>query len=166
MNFKKLLIPCLLFAGTTTLSHAEEQYLHIQTDVDNWKVISLDQADRMTFKNGVMSIADAAGNEIATFKTTDISRMQFNDSKNEVYDYGTGILETTLEDETACFTIDSDSRRFMAHASGSLAVYSVDGRMLVKIDRVTEGGTVDFSALPEGIYLFSFNGNAKKVVLK
>lgn len=146
---------------------AAVNYLHIQTSEGNWKVISLDDADKLTFSSNEMQVYDKSGAILGSFSTTTLKRLQINESATEVNDYPQASVETiTSADRTASVSIDVTSKTVSVLADGKLHIYNMAGGTIVSIPSVRKGDTVDISVLHAGAYIIELNGKSQKVVLK
>lgn len=144
-------------AGVLPVSADDALYLHVQDNAGNWKVISLENADKLTFKNNGMQVLDAKGTELQAFDSSQLKSMKVNESASA------GIGAVAAEDEKAAFSISG--KVVTAAAEGSLCVYGLSGTLYVEIPAVKAGQTVDLSQLPANVYVVKLNGYTSKIEL-
>lgn len=137
---------------------AQSHYLHVATE-SGWEVIDLDKADRLTFKNGTMTVTDARQNVIATFPQAQLDMMYVNDE--------TGV-ETICSDAAAepSFTIAGDGHTINILSGGVFEVYALDGEKIIEINGVKADQTVNLSPLSKGIYIIRLNDYAVKYSIR
>ena len=57
-----------------------------------------------------------------------------------------------------------DGRYKVEGVKGNAVVYSIDGRMIKKMDVISNGSIIDLSAQTNGVYIININGFNQKVV--
>lgn len=156
MNFRKMLMFAACVAAVATAS-ADGNYLHLKT-ASGWEVLDLEQVDRLTFANGVMTASDANKNTIKTFDQASLEQMYFDDTA--------GVMTVSAEESEPSFQVSDNGRLVKMIQAGEFEVYSVAGESLVGIPGVKVGETINLSALPAGVAILKSGNYAKKVVLK
>lgn len=147
-------------AMTFFATFAEEgsNYLHIRTN-SGWQVLSLDQVDRLTFKNNVMTATDANNNVVASFPQDQLEAMRVNESA--------GVNDVTADTNAdATFTFDAADATATMLADGDFEVYSLNGSLLVRIPEVKKGETINLSAVESGIVIVKSGNYSAKVTIK
>lgn len=162
MKIKHLLF-ALAIAGASLPMMAQEtegNYLHVLTSA-GWKVLDLDQIDRLTFKNGSMVATDKKQNTIETISQNDLTKMAYSETKAEF----SGI-EMLPADEKAVFSFFNGSKTVVMKADGNLAVYTEAGVRLVEIPDAKAGQAIDLSAIRQGIVILKSGNQSLKAIIR
>ena len=150
---RRLVLIAALLMTTGLAGMAASNYLHIATD-KGWEVIDLDQADRITFSGGTMTVTDASGNAIASYPQASLDRMYV--------DRNTGVDAIAGEATEAGFKVSGNGRMVELMGTGTFEVFGLDGTLLVAIPGAMEGKTVTLSGLKQGIYVYRLGGYSVK----
>lgn len=155
MRFKHLLLIAVMGMGFLGV-HADD-YLHIQT-ADGWKVLNLNEVDRLSFKEGVMTAADSKGQTVATFNQQDLNTMFVADTA------GLQTVESEASEATLAYDAQADMVRILA--DGDLHIYSATGAELLSIAGCKKGQTVDIAAISQKILILKSGAHALKIARK
>lgn len=159
----KLLLFALAIAGASMpiMAHETEgNYMHVLTST-GWKVLDLDQVDRLTFKNGTMVASDKKQNAIETISQKDLMSMTYSETMAEL----SGV-EMLSSDEDASFSFFNGSKTIVMKADGNFTVYSESGATLVEIPAAKAGQTIDLSAIRPGIVILKSGNQSLKAIIK
>lgn len=132
---------------------AESNYLHVATD-KGWEVIDLENADRLTFFGGKMTVSDAEGNAVASYSQTSLVKMYV--------DQNTGVDEISSEASDVTFRVSDNGRTVELSGAGAFEVFGLDGTRLLEINGVTPGKTVELTGLKAGVYIYRLGGYSVK----
>lgn len=159
-KFYKFLMVAACVLCVQAVARAEGLYLHLQTSDGNWSVLSLDQADRLTFTGGQMRVTDPQGTQLAQFPAEALQSMTVNESPASIdrVDSDTDISQG--------FVLTDAGRVLTAQTDGMLRVYGATGALIVEIPTVKAGQTVDLRSLPAGAYVINFANVSRKALLK
>ena len=143
----------------TFCAYAADDYLHIQT-ADGWKVLNINQVDRITFTGGTMVATDAEKQTLLSVPTSEVKSMTVNDELT------TGIAQLPTEEATAAFVFDSESAVATMQANGNFAIYDLSGVKKMEIPAVQKGQIIDLSGITPGFVILKSGDYTLKVSLK
>lgn len=143
----------------TFCAYAADDYLHIQTS-DGWKVLNINQVDRITFTGGTMVATDAEKQTLLSVPTSEVKSMTVNDELT------TGIAQLPTEEATAAFVFDSESAVATMQADGNFAIYDLSGVKKMEIPAVQKGQIIDLSGITPGFVILKSGDYTLKVSLK
>lgn len=150
---KRLVLISSLLLTLGLASRAETNYLHVATE-NGWEVVDLNQADRLTFKGGTMTVLDASDNTIATFPQSTLDRMYI--------DQNTGVGEIVSDTKDATFQVSDNGRTVKLFGAGTFEVFTLDGMRIIEIPDVVSGKEIELSGLRPGVYVFRLGGYSVK----
>lgn len=132
-------------------------YFHIKTTENSYSVFSLNDIDKLTFKDGDMNI-EKNGTTVKTFKRSSLCAMKVDDSSS-------GIQVATDDSTSQWFEING-SAITVRHDCNMFKLYNVAGTELVSIPRLTAGQSIDLSSMPNGIYVIDNGKQPAKIKLR
>lgn len=158
MKLKHLLF-ALTFAGTALPLMAQEEgnYLHVQT-ASGCEVIDLEQADRLTFKNGTMTATDKNLVTVASFKQSELESMYYSETS--------GVESITDDTRVNTFSFNGDTKTVTMKADGKFEVFSEAGVKLVEIPSAKQGETINLSAIRKGIVILKSGSHSLKTIIR
>jgi hypothetical protein len=137
-----------------------QNYLHVQT-ADGWKLINLDNVERITFAGGVMTATDASNTIIAQLNQQKLESMYVDDEENV-----SGLKITKLDQGEATLSFDANKKVIKVLTDGSLDVFTVTGVKILTVPNVKKGEIVDVSQLAVGTAIFKNGTFSLKTILK
>lgn len=162
MKIKHLLF-ALAIAGASIPMMAQDvegNYMHVLTS-DGWKILDLDQVDRLSFNNGVMTAADKNQNIVETISQDKLLSMAYSETTTEL----SGV-EMLPNGSKPAFSFFNGSKTVIMNADGNFSVYNEAGAKLVEISSVKAGQTIDLSALHPGIVILKSGNQSLKAIIK
>lgn len=159
---KKIALALLLTASALNVSATEKEnlYLHIKTS-SGWRVLSLNQIDKLKFAGNSMTVTDTNDKVVATFTRSDVATMIVDDASTPE----AGVNDITADSGVA-FSFDAASHSVIMLSDGPLDVYDLNGRHLVSIAAVAKGETVDLSAIAGEVVIIKSGSYNLKAALK
>ena len=158
MKFSRLIF-AMAFAASVFTASAEDEgnYLHIRT-ATGWDVLSLNQVDRLTFTNGVMTATDKNNATVATFPQASLETMYVDETA--------GVGSPVVDEQTsATFTFAASTRTATMLADGEFTVYNAAGVRLVAIQAL-KGETITLTGLEAGVAILKCGDYSLKTVIK
>lgn len=152
---KKLFIALAAVAASSMMTYADGNYLHIKTS-EGWSVLDLEQVDRLSFSDNVMTATSASGETLSSYPQDQLEKMFANDAA--------GVADLKTDNKNGNFVLDGKTVTMLADSD--FAIYSTDGTALVEIPAVKNGEKIDLSALTPGVYVAKSGNQSQKISLK
>ncbi len=147
----------MMAAGTSLYAAAESDYLHIHTQ-SGWEILSLDQVDRLTFSNGVMTASDKDANTLGTYRQADLQEMYIDETS--------GVESVMADAAEATLEFDAASRSLRVLADGQVDIYSVAGELLASVPEAKKGESIMLGSIRQGIVICKSGNHSIKAILK
>ncbi|MCX4263450.1 MAG: hypothetical protein OSJ37_01865 [Muribaculaceae bacterium] len=150
------LAACII--GTAYTAAAVDDYLHIKT-ANGWVVFNLNNADRITFNNGKMTVLDQSGNTLGSINQSDLVKAHFSNTTES-----TSVNSIVAEDPT--FSFDAASKTVKIDCDGTFEIFAIDGKTLISIPSAKKGETVNIESLNENIVIIKLGNYSIKTIVK
>lgn len=136
---------------------AETNYLHIET-ADGWKVLNLDNVDRLTFTGGNMTATDASNAVVMIVPQTSLKTINVNESA--------GVSAPVVVEAKATFVYNAGSATVTMLADGAFEVYNVAGSLLVNIPGALKGQTIALDGMEPGVVILKSGNYVLKTAIQ
>lgn len=157
MKFRNQILAAALCGAVSFGVMAESNYLHIET-ADGWKVLNVDNVDRLTFAGGNMTATDAANAVVLTVAQSDLKTLVVTQSAG---------VETPVADEVkATFVFNAATATATMLADGAFEVYNVAGALLVNIPGALKGQTVSLEGMEPGVVILKSGNYVLKTAIQ
>ncbi len=152
---KKLLVSLFCAAGLLTAS-AADNYLHIKT-ADGWRVLDLEQVDRLTFDGNTMTASDASGATVVTIPQKSLEVMAVTETA--------GVSAPVIAEAKASFVYSPSTKCVTMLDDALFEMYALDGSRLVAVN-AAKGENIHIDAVKAGVVIMKSGEYSIKAVVE
>lgn len=146
-----------LFCAVSLIgASAADNYLHIKT-ADGWRVLDLEQVDRLTFDGNTMTASDASGAPVMTIPQKSLETMTVTETA--------GVSTAVVAEAKATFAYSSSTKCVTMLADALFEIYALDGSRLVAVD-AAKGDNIHIDAVKAGVVIMKSGEYTLKAVVE
>ncbi len=142
------------------------QAIHITLNNGNHTEYALSNIQKLTFSGGAMQVV-RSNHDVASFPLADLQLVHFTQEVTGVANSNNPLNRMLTAYPNPVSHMLTISLTGIHYENGSIALYSMDGRMIQRINiSQQELLTIDMSHLPNGIYICRFHSNIEAKTIK